>query len=122
MGKKTIFICSLWFCVQAAKEIRDSRLRTHILTILKNMMSARRKSSSNVSSGSDSSFFAVDGDNSMELFSVLAVCEKQKNPGEALLNKAKQMQWSLLAMIASCFSDVTPLSCLSVWLDITASR
>lgn len=106
----------------AAKEIRDSRLRTHILTILKNMMSARRKSSSNVSSGSDSSFFAVDGDNSMELFSVLAVCEKQKNPGEALLNKAKQMQWSLLAMIASCFSDVTPLSCLSVWLDITASR
>uniref|UniRef100_A0A0D9Y480 Spatacsin C-terminal domain-containing protein n=1 Tax=Oryza glumipatula TaxID=40148 RepID=A0A0D9Y480_9ORYZ len=106
----------------AAKEIRDSRLRTHILTILKNMMSARRKSSSNVSSGSDSSLFAVDGDNSMELFSVLAVCEKQKNPGEALLNKAKQMQWSLLAMIASCFSDVTPLSCLSVWLDITASR
>ncbi|KAG8053146.1 hypothetical protein GUJ93_ZPchr0001g29494 [Zizania palustris] len=107
----------------AAKEIKDSRLRTHILTILKNMMSTRRKSSSNVPSGSsDSSFFAADGDNHMELFSVIAVCEKQKNPGEALLNKAKQMQWSLLAMIASCFSDVTALSCLSVWLDITTAR
>ncbi|KAF0916073.1 hypothetical protein E2562_000693 [Oryza meyeriana var. granulata] len=107
----------------AAKEIRDSRLRTHILTILKNMMTTRRKSFSNVTSGSsDSSFFSVDGDSPIELFSVLAVCEKQKNPGEALLNKAKQMQWSLLAMIASCFSDVTPLSCLSVWLDITAAR
>ncbi|XP_006643839.2 uncharacterized protein LOC102717287 isoform X2 [Oryza brachyantha] len=107
----------------AAKEIRDSRLRTHILTILKNMMSTRRKSSNNATSGSSEfSFVAVDGDSTMELFSVLAVCEKQKNPGNALLNQAKQMQWSLLAMIASCFSDATPLSCLSVWLDITAAR
>ncbi|KAJ1264321.1 hypothetical protein BS78_09G254700 [Paspalum vaginatum] len=106
-----------------AKEIRDSRLRTHILTVLKNMMSLRRKSSGIIPSGSsDSSFSAVDGNNPMELFCILGVCEKQKNPGEALLNKAKQMQWSLLAMIASCFSDVTPLSCLSVWLEITAAR
>ncbi|RLN30060.1 uncharacterized protein C2845_PM05G27470 [Panicum miliaceum] len=107
----------------AAREIRDSRLRTHILTVLKNMLSLRRKSSGNVPSGSsDSSFSAVDGNNPMELFCILGVCEKQKNPGEALLNKAKQMQWSLLAMIASCFPDVTPLSCLSVWLEITAAR
>ncbi|KAK8457117.1 hypothetical protein SEVIR_3G127700v4 [Setaria viridis] len=107
----------------AAKEIRDSRLRTHILTVLKNMMSLRRKSSGNIPSGSsDSSFSAVDGNNPVELFGILGVCEKQKNPGEALLNKAKQMQWSLLAMIASCFPDVTPLSCLSVWLEITAAR
>ncbi|CAL4895148.1 unnamed protein product [Urochloa decumbens] len=107
----------------AAKEIRDLRLRTHVLTVLKNMMSLRRKSSGNIPSGSgDSSFSAVAGNNSMELFCILGVCEKQKNPGEALLNKAKQMQWSLLAMIASCFPDVTPLSCLSVWLEITAAR
>jgi spatacsin len=109
--------------VQAAKDIRDSRLRTHILTVLKNMISLRRKSSSNIPSGSsDSSFSAVDGNNRMELFGILGVCEKQKNPGEALLKKAKQMQWSLLAMIASCFPDVTHLSCLSVWLEITAAR
>ena len=109
--------------VQAAREIRDSRLRTHILTVLKNMMSLRRKSSGNIPSGSsDLSFSAVDGNNPMELFCILGLCEKQKNPGEALLNKAKQMQWSLLAMIASCFPDVTPLSCLSAWLEITAAR
>ena len=87
------------------------------------MMSLRRKASGNIPPGSsDSSFATVDGNNSMELFCILGVCEKQKNPGEALLIKAKQMQWSLLAMIASCFPDVTPLSCLSVWLEITAAR
>ncbi|VAH57992.1 unnamed protein product [Triticum turgidum subsp. durum] len=107
----------------ASKEIKDSRLRTHILTVLKNTLSNRRKSSSNVPSGSrDPSLLSVDGDDPMELFCILAVCERQKNPGEALLNKAKQMQWSLLALIASCFPDVTLLSCLSFWLEITAAR
>jgi spatacsin len=98
-------------------------LKTHILTVLKNMMSFRRKSSGNMPSGSsDSSFMAIDGNNHIELFCILGVCEKQNNPGEVLLNKARQMQWSLLAVIASCFPDVTPLSCLSVWLEITAAR
>ncbi|XP_044339093.1 uncharacterized protein [Triticum aestivum] len=107
----------------ASKEIKDSRLRTHILTVLKNTLSNRRKSSSNVPSGSRDPFLlSVDGDDPMELFCILAVCERQKNPGEALLNKAKQMQWSLLALIASCFPDVTLLSCLSFWLEITAAR
>lgn len=58
----------------------------------------------------------------VELFRILAECEKQKNPGEALLKKAKDLSWSILAMIASCFSDVSPLSCLTVWLEITAAR
>ncbi|KQK03052.1 uncharacterized protein LOC100829381 isoform X2 [Brachypodium distachyon] len=107
----------------ASKEIRDSRLRTHILTVLKTMLSNRKKSSSNIPSGSrESPFLSVDGDNPMELFCILAVCEKQKNPGETLLSKAKQMQWSLLALIASCFPDASLLSCLSVWLEITAAR
>ncbi|KAM0918673.1 hypothetical protein ACQ4PT_008706 [Festuca glaucescens] len=107
----------------ASKEIRDSRLRTHILTVLKHTQSNRRKSSSNIPSGSkESSFLSVDGDDPMEIFCILAICEKQKNPGEALLNKAKQMQWCLLALIASCFPDVTILSCLSCWLEITAAR
>lgn len=58
----------------------------------------------------------------VELFGILAECEKQKNPGEALLIKAKDLSWSILAMIASCFADVTPLACLTVWLEITAAR
>lgn len=59
---------------------------------------------------------------SVELFGIIAECEKLKNPGEALLVKAKELCWSILAMIASCFPDVSPLSCLAVWLEITAAR
>jgi len=78
------------FTVQAAKEIRDSRLRTHILTTMKNMMSLRRKASGNIPPrSSDSSFATVHGNNSMELFCILGFCEKQKKTGEALLIKAK---------------------------------
>lgn len=58
----------------------------------------------------------------VELFRILAECERQKNPGELLLKKAKDLSWSILAMIASCFADVSPLSCLTVWLEITAAR
>ena len=58
----------------------------------------------------------------VELFRILADCEKQKIPGDAVLRKAKEMSWSLLAMIASCFPDMSPLSCLTVWLEITAAR
>lgn len=57
-----------------------------------------------------------------ELFGLLAECEKEQNPGEALLIKAKDLRWPLLAIIASCFSDVSALSCLTVWLEITAAR
>lgn len=66
--------------------------------------------------GDENSFIPV------ELFGILAECEKRENPGEALLIKAKELCWSILAMIASCFPDVSPLSCLTVWLEITAAR
>lgn len=67
---------------------------------------------------------ATDSDSMVpvELFGLLAMCERQKNPGEALLAKAKELRWSLLAMTASCFPDVSPLSCLTIWLEITAAR
>lgn len=58
----------------------------------------------------------------VELFRILADCEKQKKPGEALLVKAKELSWSILVTIASCFPDVTPFSCLRVWLEITTAR
>lgn len=67
---------------------------------------------------------SVEGDayTPTEVFGIIAECEKRKNPGEALLLKAKDLCWSILAMIASCFPDVSPLSCLTVWLEITAAR
>ncbi|ONK80835.1 uncharacterized protein A4U43_C01F22320 [Asparagus officinalis] len=112
----------------AAKEFSDPRLRIHILTVLKSMQSARKKTNSSTMNGltsGNNEMPCIPGSNSVvsvELFGILAECERQKNPGEALLTKAKDLSWSLLAMIASCFSDVSALSCLMVWLEITAAR
>ena len=65
--------------VQAVKEICDSRLRTHMLIVLKNIMSLWRKKYGNIPSGSsDSSFTIVDGNKSMELFCIRRVSAKQK--------------------------------------------
>ncbi|CAL5368142.1 unnamed protein product [Camellia sinensis] len=109
-----------------SKEFSDSRLRIHIVTVLKGMQSRKKASPSSISDstekGSETSFFDENTYIPVELFGILADCEKQKNPGKALLLKAKDMCWSILAMIASCFADVSPLSCLTVWLEITAAR
>ncbi|XVF61790.1 hypothetical protein PTKIN_Ptkin08bG0158700 [Pterospermum kingtungense] len=107
----------------ASKEFSDPRLKIHILTVLKSMQSRKKASSqSYLDKRSESSFPEENVYIPVELFRVLADCEKQKNPGEALLLKAKDFSWSILAMIASCFPDVSPLSCLTVWLEITAAR
>ncbi|XP_022741667.1 uncharacterized protein LOC111293165 isoform X2 [Durio zibethinus] len=107
----------------ASKEFRDPRLKIHILTVLKSMQSRKKASSqSYLEKRSESLFPEENVYIPVELFRVLADCEKQKNPGEALLLKAKDFSWSILAMIASCFPDVSPLSCLTVWLEITAAR
>ncbi|CAD5188311.1 unnamed protein product [Musa acuminata subsp. malaccensis] len=113
--------------IQAAADFNDSRLKTHILTVLKSIQSTRTKTNSSTTATPGSSrgnSFISDNNTAVpiELFVILADCEKQKNPGEALLSKAKDLHWSLLAIIASCFSDVSPLSCLTVWLEITAVR
>ncbi|KAK9670568.1 hypothetical protein RND81_13G209900 [Saponaria officinalis] len=110
----------------AAKEFSDLRLRTHILTVLRSM--EYRKKSITLSnldspeSRSESSLSAENVCSLAELFQILAQCEKQTQPGKALLLKAKELNWSLLAMIASCFPDVVPVSCLTVWLEISAAR
>ncbi|KAL5818547.1 hypothetical protein ACOSQ4_022389 [Xanthoceras sorbifolium] len=108
----------------AAKEFNDSRLKIHILTVLRGMQSRKKASSSytDATERSEGSFLDENLYIPVELFRILADCEKQKTPGQALLIKAKDLSWSLLAMIASCFPDVTPLSCLTVWLEITAAR
>ena len=111
---------------QALKEFSDPRLRTHILTVLKSMQSRKKASTASYTDNSEKRTETSFSDEQIcypvELFRILAECENQKNPGEALLKKAKNLSWSILAMIASCFSDVSPLSCLTVWLEITAAR
>lgn len=109
---------------QASKEFKDNRLKFHILTVLKGMQSRKKVISLSNSDVTEERSTSVEGDvnTPAELFKIIAECEKRKNPGEALLLKAKDLCWSILAMIASCFSDVSPLSCLTVWLEITAAR
>ncbi|KAI3451060.1 hypothetical protein Pfo_007725 [Paulownia fortunei] len=108
----------------ASKEFSDPRLKIHILTVLKSMQSRKKVSSSNMDTAERSGTFLSDENLyiPVELFGIIAECEKQERPGEALLLKAKNLCWSILAMIASCFPDVSPLSCLTVWLEITAAR
>ncbi|XP_031108009.1 uncharacterized protein LOC116012576 isoform X2 [Ipomoea triloba] len=110
----------------ASEEFSNPRLKTHILTVLRSMQ-ARKK----VSSTSSLDTAEKEGKTSFskenlyaptELFGIIADCENQKSPGQVLLQKAKNLCWSLLAIIASCFPDVSPLSCLTVWLEITAAR
>ncbi|GLT68925.1 hypothetical protein SLA2020_411170 [Shorea laevis] len=110
----------------ASKEFSNPRLKTHIVTVLKSMQSRKKAGSPSYTDttvkGNESGFKEESLYVPVELFGILADCEKKKNPGEALLMKAKELSWSILAMIASCFPDVSPLSCLTVWLEITAAR
>ncbi|KAM7517827.1 hypothetical protein LguiB_016789 [Lonicera macranthoides] len=109
----------------ASKEFRDPRLKNHILTVLKGMQIRKKVgSSSNIDTTerSETSFLEENTYIPVELFGIIAECERQKCPGEALLLKAKELCWSLLAMVASCFPDVSALSCLTAWLEITAAR
>nr|KYP67561.1 Spatacsin [Cajanus cajan] len=110
----------------ASKEFSDPRLRLHMLTVLRGMQSKKKASSSlfldTQEKGSETTFPDENMCVPVEIFQILAECEKQNCPGEALLRKAKDLSWSILAMVASCFLDVSPLSCLTVWLEITAAR
>ncbi|KAK7358900.1 hypothetical protein VNO77_00841 [Canavalia gladiata] len=110
----------------ASKEFSDPRLRLHMLTVLRGMQSKKKASSASFldtqEKGGETSFPDENMCVPVELFQILAECEKHKCPGESLLMKAKELSWSILAMVASCFLDVSPLSCLTVWLEITAAR
>ncbi|XP_049390854.1 uncharacterized protein LOC125855205 [Solanum stenotomum] len=110
----------------ALKEFGDARLKTHILTILKSTQSRKKISSSSSSDTGEKKNGTSFPDENVyapaELFGIIAECERQARPGEALLLQANNLCWSLLAAIASCFPDVSSLSCLTVWLEITAAR
>lgn len=110
---------------QASKEFSDPRLKIHILTVLRSMLRKKVSSSSNLDAAEKRNETSFSNENlytPVELFGIIAECEKGEKPGEALLLKAKNLRWSILAMVASCFADVSPLSCLTVWLEITAAR
>ncbi|KAG7544556.1 Spatacsin C-terminal domain [Arabidopsis suecica] len=109
----------------ASKEFGDQRLKAHILTVLRYANSKKKATilySDDPSRGFSCSSSEDGAYVSAELFRVLAYSEKLKNPGGYLLSKAKELSWSILALIASCFPDVAPLSCLTIWLEITAAR
>lgn len=112
--------------IQASKEFSDPRLKVHVTTVLKGMQSRNNSSSTSyldpVEKRSGTSTTDDNLHTPTELFVIIADSEKQKFPGKSLLMKAKELSWSLLAVVASCFPDVTPLSCLTVWLEITAAR
>ncbi|XP_078164792.1 spatacsin carboxy-terminus protein isoform X3 [Carex rostrata] len=101
----------------ATKELKDARLRAHVLTVLRSMKSAPKKSD-------DEGYLSANEESNTpaELFMVVTQCEKQKFPGEALLRKARLMRWPFLAIVASCFNDISTLSCAAFWLEITGSR
>lgn len=109
---------------QASKEFSDPRLKSHISTVLKGMQSKKKSGPLSIDTGERDRTFLSNENLCMpvELFGIIAECERQERPGEALLLKAKNLSWSILAMIASCFPDVSPLSCLTIWLEITAAR
>lgn len=114
----------LYATSQASKEFSDPRLKTHISTVLRSMQSRKKAGPVNTDTEERDITYLLNENLCIpaELFGIIADCERQDRPGEALLLKAKNLCWSILAMIASCFPDVSPLSCLTVWLEITAAR
>ncbi|XP_024514946.1 spatacsin [Selaginella moellendorffii] len=91
----------------ASKNFTDEQLRSHVLTVLNSM------------SGKSDHTEILDHN---ELFSLIAEIESRKTPGADLIQKAKSMRWPLLAVVASCFNDVSPLTCVAAWLEVTAER
>ncbi|XP_042024596.1 uncharacterized protein LOC121771783 isoform X2 [Salvia splendens] len=108
----------------ASKEFSDPCLKSHITTVLRSMQSRKKTAPMNMDTGEKDKNYLSNENLCMpvELFGIIAGCERNERPGEALLLKAKNLSWSILAMVASCFPDVSPLSCLTVWLEITAAR
>ncbi|KAJ7523405.1 hypothetical protein O6H91_18G050100 [Diphasiastrum complanatum] len=106
----------------ASEEFSDPRIKSHLLTVLRSLPAASQQLP--VIDSSSQYKLSINQTVSVpaELFALLAEFEHRKHPGKALLSKAKDLRWPLLAIIASCFPDVTSFSCLTVWLEITAAR
>lgn len=101
------------------REFKDPRLKCHIVTVLKSIPVAQPKA--RLDSPQNSALEFNEGIPE-DLFSILAACEKHKSPSSELLAKSKELQWPLLAVVASCFDDANPTFCLTAWLEIAAAR
>lgn len=106
-------VCAFVVFCQASNEIADPRLKCHLLTVLKSLHNPAQ---------SKIQPHAYDSTIPVELFALLAEYEGEECPGAKLLAKAKELQWPILAIVALCFDDVKSVSCLFIWLKITAAR
>ncbi|KAL1567191.1 hypothetical protein AAHA92_02696 [Salvia divinorum] len=97
----------------ASKEFSDPCLKSHITTVLRGMQPRKKTAPLNMDTGEKDRNYLSNDCMPVELFGIIAGCERNERPGEALLLKAKILSWSILAMVASCFPDVSPLSCLT---------
>lgn len=88
------------------KYFADASLRQHLITCVKQMDTERRTFPEQHS----------DEVQSSDLFELINQARNQVHPGEALLKYAQKLRRPLLAVIAQCFPDVTPLNCMIVWL------
>lgn len=104
--------CSLEVLIPLALNFTDKNLRSHILIVLKSLPS-------NLPKAADAFLSEEDG-SPEELFTLIAKCEKANKPAKALLQKAKDLKWALLPVVATCYDQVDPLLCLDVWLEIVA--
>lgn len=89
------------------KYFTDANLRQHLITCVKQMEADR---------GTFTDQQADEEAQSSDLFELINQARNQVHPGEALLKYAQKLRRPLLAVIAQCFPDVTPLNCMIVWL------
>lgn len=104
----------------ASNEFTDPRLRCHILIVLESLRTPLQTQT--LPDCEEASACGFKTTIPEDLFGLLAECEGKKFPGTGLLAKSEELQWPLLAVVASCFDDVKPISCLSIWLKITVAR
>lgn len=105
---------------QASNEFTDPRLRCHILIVLESLRTPLQTQT--LPDCEEASACGFKSTIPEDLFGLLAEGEGKKFPGTGLLAKSEELQWPLLAVVASCFDDVKPISCLSIWLKITVAR
>lgn len=102
----------------ARDSFSDPALREHVLIVLRSLGSSWGADSK--TEQAHSSAASVENPMALELFDILAEFERAPQPGAALLEKARNLGWPLLAVAAGSYEDADALSCLATWLAATA--
>ena len=92
----------------------DLQLRDHVYIVAQNMATHPSNRSNLLIDEADA---VLEGQSNMEdIFDILFECAKKDEPGFALLDTGLRMKRPLLAVLATCFHDPTPLlDCLVTW-------